>query len=780
MKRLTLVNSRNVRLVISVLVVFGMISGMIFLASPKLVMAATNLALGQPAYSSSDENSSFTPDNAVDGDGGTRWSSAFSDPQWIYVDLGATYTIDQVVLEWEAAYGSAYQIQVSDDASSWTTIYSTSSGNGGTDDLSVSGSGRYVRMYGTTRGTVWGYSLWEFEVYAGGATPTVVPPSDINVNFQPAGSEVPSGYLADTGAAYGDRGNGYTYGWLGGANTATRDRGANPDQRYDTLNHFQKEAALTWEIAVPNGTYDVFLVAGDPSYTDQVNTLSIEGVVVTDPDGMDNFDEYSVQVVVSDGQLTVVPAAGASNAKICFIDISAGGPAPTNTPAPPTNTPAPTNTSVPPTNTPTPTNTPVPPTATPEPGQQPYGGVAWAIPGTIQAEDYDVGGEGVAYHDTTPSNSGGAYRSDGVDIEVTTDSGGGYDVGWIASGEWLEYTVDVASSDTYYVEVRVASLSAGGTLHIEIDGVDVTGAMSFGATGGWQSWTTVTSGGFSLSAGQHILRIAMDSSSFNVNWVNVASGAGPTATPVPPTATPPGPWTLVWSDEFDGPSIDVSNWNFETGCSGWGNAEWENYTNGDNSWIEYDSQAGSNVMIIEARDVGGGNCGYTSSRMTTQGKREFTYGRVEARLKLPQTQGIWPAFWMLGDDIGSVGWPSCGEIDIMEHVGFEPTITHAALHGPGYSGATPIGGAYNLGEQVDANYHVYALEWDANGLHWYVDDVNFYNASRAQVESYGPWVFDHEFFILLNVAVGGQWPGYPNGSSVFPQRMYVDYVRVYQ
>jgi beta-glucanase (GH16 family) len=135
---------------------------------------------------------------------------------------------------------------------------------------------------------------------------------------------------------------------------------------------------------------------------------------------------------------------------------------------------------------------------------------------------------------------------------------------------------------------------------------------------------------------------------------------------------------------------------------------------------------------------------------------------------------------MLGDDIGSVGWPNCGEIDIMEHVGFEPTITHAALHGPGYSGATPIGDGYDLGEQVDANYHVYAIEWDANGIHWYVDEVNFYNISRAQVESYGPWVFDHEFFIILNVAVGGQWPGYPDGSSVFPQRMYVDYVRVYQ
>lgn len=544
-----------------------------------------NLALNRPAFSSSNENSTLTPDKAVDGNTGTRWSSAFSDPQWIYVDLGATYNINRVVLRWETAYGRAYQIQVSNNASTWTTIYSTSNGDGGVDDLSVSGTGRYVRMYGTARGTPWGYSLWEFEVYGSPASP---------------------------------------------------------------------------------------------------------------------------------------------------------------------------------------------PTPTPTPQQQPYGGTPWAIPGTIQAENYDTGGEGVAYHDTTAGNSGGAYRSDSVDIESTSDAGGGYNVGWIDAGEWLEYTVNVASSGTYYVEARVASLSAGGTLHVEFDGVNKTGPMSFGATGGWQNWITVTSGTFSLSAGQHVMRVVMDSSLFNVNWIAVRSASAPT-----PTPTPTGR-TLVWSDEFNGPNIDLSNWNFETGCTGWGNAEWENYTNGDNSFITYDPQAGSNVLVIEARETTGGQCGYTSSRMTTQGKREFTYGRIEARIKLPQTQGIWPAFWMLGNDIGSVGWPNCGEIDIMEHVGFEPTLTHGAIHGPGYFGATPFTGTFNLGEVVDANYHVYAIEWDPNTIRWYVDNNNFYTVTRSQVEQYGPWVFDHPFFIILNVAVGGTWPGYPDSTSVFPQRMYVDYVRVYQ
>jgi len=160
------------------------------------------------------------------------------------------------------------------------------------------------------------------------------------------------------------------------------------------------------------------------------------------------------------------------------------------------------------------------------PTQEPFGGTPHAIPGTIQAEDYDTGGEGIAYHDTDSGNNGGAYRSDGVDIENTSDTGGGYNVGWIASGEWLEYTVDVATAGDYDVEVRVASQSTGGTLHIEFDGNDVTGSISFSATGGWQNWTTVTKTGVTLSAGQQVMRIAMDGSNFNVNWVNFTSGGG--------------------------------------------------------------------------------------------------------------------------------------------------------------------------------------------------------------------------------------------------------------
>jgi hypothetical protein len=243
--------------------------------------------------------------------------------------------------------------------------------------------------------------------------------------------------------------------------------------------------------------------------------------------------------------------------------------------------------------------------------------------------------------------------------------------------------------------------------------------------------------------------------------------------------------TLVWSDEFD--SINTANWNHEVGGHGWGNNELEYYTPGQNVFVQFDSQAGSNVAVLEARsgNPGGfscwyGSCQYTSSRMTTQNKRTFRYGRIEARMKLPQTQGIWPAFWMLGSNIPDVNWPASGEIDIMEHVGFEPEITHGALHGPNYFGATPFAGTHYLNEIVSANYHVYAIEWDTNNIHWSVDGTRFYSVSRSQVQNYGNWVFDQPFFLLLNVAVGGNWPGSPNGSSTFPQRLFVDYVRVYQ
>ncbi len=401
----------------------------------------------------------------------------------------------------------------------------------------------------------------------------------------------------------------------------------------------------------------------------------------------------------------------------------------------------------------------------------------------IQAQDF------VDAFDTTDGNEGGAFYDGNVDIEAAEDISGEFNVGWMAAGEWLEYEVTLQGG-LYTLSSRVAS-NANGSFTVDLNGAEVLGAQHIGPTGGWQSWMTLTSPTMDLPAGHHTIRINIQWGEFNLNWIRFDTsdgsdpGTGDDGSDIDMTEP-------VWSDEFS--TINSDNWTFETGGGGWGNNEFQYYTDGDNASIEYDEDIDSDVLVIEARkenpvgyncsftpNGGSGACAYTSTRLISAGKQEFKYGRMEARIKLPQTQGIWPAFWMLGSNIfKGVPWPTSGEIDIMEHVGSEPQLTHGALHGPGYFGNTPFSGTHDLQEQADANYHVYAVEWDANSISWFVDDVNFYKVTKAQTEAYGSWVFDQPFFFLFNVAVGGNWPGSPDATSTFPQRMYVDYVRVYQ
>ncbi len=249
------------------------------------------------------------------------------------------------------------------------------------------------------------------------------------------------------------------------------------------------------------------------------------------------------------------------------------------------------------------------------------------------------------------------------------------------------------------------------------------------------------------------------------------------ATPIP-TVTPIGyraGWQLRWHDEFDGPEIDPANWGRETGGNGWGNAELQFYTNKpDNAFVE------DGHLVIQALQQNHQGRQFTSARMITQEKFEQAYGRFEARLQIPHGQGIWPAFWALGGDIDEVGWPQCGEIDIMENIGREPAIIHGTVHGPGYSGANGVGAAYSLpdGRSFTDDFHIYAIEWESTAIRWYVDDILTNTITTDDVP--GKWVYDHPVFILLNVAVGGYWPGSPDDTTVFPQRMLVDYVRVYE
>jgi beta-glucanase (GH16 family) len=263
----------------------------------------------------------------------------------------------------------------------------------------------------------------------------------------------------------------------------------------------------------------------------------------------------------------------------------------------------------------------------------------------------------------------------------------------------------------------------------------------------------------------------------------LACGGGsssPSNTPAPP---PSGTWTLSWSDEFngaDGSAPDATKWAFDLGGGGWGNQELETYTNRtQNVQVQ-----GGNLVITAARETFTGSDGitrdYTSGRIKTLGLFAQRNGRFEARIKIPRGQGMWPAFWLLGQDLATNGWPTCGEIDILENVGNQPTKAFGSLHGPGYSGGNALTGSYTLptGALAD-DYHVYAVEWEGTQIKFYVDDNLYETRTSADMPTGGIWVFDHPFFLVLNLAVGGNWPGSPDGTTSFPQKMLVDYVRVY-
>ncbi|HKU77264.1 MAG TPA: family 16 glycosylhydrolase [Pyrinomonadaceae bacterium] len=243
----------------------------------------------------------------------------------------------------------------------------------------------------------------------------------------------------------------------------------------------------------------------------------------------------------------------------------------------------------------------------------------------------------------------------------------------------------------------------------------------------------------------------------------------------PPAGAPPGFSNLVWSDEFNGSSINSANWGFDLGAGGWGNNELQNYTNRSEN-----ARISNGMLVIEARRENLGGSAFTSARMKTQGKQSFGINTwVEARIDAPQGQGVWPAFWMLGNSISTVGWPSCGEIDIMEIQGQNPFRNFGTIHwaDPGGNHVS-FGGIFNSSSSLSAGFHTYAISRTGTSIKWYVDRIQYAEANisggiNSTSEFQGP------FFIILNVAVGGNFVGSPDGSTVFPQQLQVDWVRVW-
>jgi beta-glucanase (GH16 family) len=249
-----------------------------------------------------------------------------------------------------------------------------------------------------------------------------------------------------------------------------------------------------------------------------------------------------------------------------------------------------------------------------------------------------------------------------------------------------------------------------------------------------------------------------------------------TMTPEPETTPIPAPdgWQLVWHDEFDAETLNLEDWTFDLGASGWGNNESQYYTNRpENVRLE------DGMLIIEARREAFRSAQYTSARIKTQGLQTFQYGRIEARLKVPSGAGLWPAFWTLGENITTVGWPLCGEIDIMEYVGREPNGIFGTIHGPGYSGAQGISHRLRLPDPVADEFHTYAVEWSADEIRWFFDGEEYGVTTRADLGT-REWVVDQPFFIILNLAVGGNFGGTISPNTEFPAQYLVDYVRVFQ
>ncbi|MCX7987013.1 MAG: family 16 glycosylhydrolase, partial [Bacteroidales bacterium] len=340
-------------------------------------------------------------------------------------------------------------------------------------------------------------------------------------------------------------------------------------------------------------------------------------------------------------------------------------------------------------------------------------------------------------------------------VQTEPCSEGGLNVGWIDAGDWMAYNgINFPTTGTYRIEYRVASIN-GGTLSSDLNaGSIVLGQVSIPATGGWQTWTTVSQT-VSINAGTYNFGIFAVTGGWNINWIKIYQQTSSSS--------------LLWSDEFNGTSLNTAFWTYEIGGGGWGNNELQYYRDGTaNTTV-----SGGTLKIIAKRESYGGYQ-YTSARIKTQGKYSVQYGNIQARLRVPMGQGLWPAFWMLGANFSSVGWPACGEIDIMEHVNSENTV-HGTIHWNGPSGYASYTGSTSTTPQ---NWHVYSINWSSNNIRWYVDGVQ-YHVANIQNNINSTEEFHRPFFFILNLAVGGNWPGAPNASTPFPATYEIDYVRVY-
>jgi beta-glucanase (GH16 family) len=545
----------------------GLMAGFLAVTTAPAAAAEVLVSQGKAATASSSEAAgAYLASEAVDGNSGTRWASQFSASQWFQVDLGAATAVSRIAINWEAAYARGFNIQFSTNGSTFTQAYATTTGAGGQQSIAVSGTARYVRINLTQRALeAYGYSFWEFQVYAGDAPPT--------------GTTRLLSYAKPAAAST----------WQNDVNCNP----CSPDKAFDS------DPASRWATSSTNGWVDPGWISVDLGATAQISQV----VLQWDP--------------------------------------------------------------------------------------------AYAR----------------------------AYQ-----IQVSPDNVNWTSIYSTTTGDGLKDVINATGTGRYVRMYGTARSSAYG----------------------YSLWE------------------------FSV----YGTGGNPTAPPAQP-ADPTFPATrLVFSDEFNGPSgskPDTTKWTYDPGVPQ--NGEVQYYTpNSENA-----SMNGSGSLVIEARRQDYQGRQYTSHRMNTGNKFSVQYGRIEARVKVPKGNGLWPAFWLMGDDfLQGRPWPYNGEIDIMEVLGRNTGEAYSTLHAPAYNGAGGYGQKYATAD-LSQDYHVWAAEWDSKGIRFFLDGRQVFDAAKETVENTrGPWIFDHKFYLILNLAVGGDFPGPIDATTPFPSQMLVDYVRVYQ
>jgi len=378
------------------------------------------------------------------------------------------------------------------------------------------------------------------------------------------------------------------------------------------------------------------------------------------------------------------------------------------------------------------------------------------LPGLIQAEAFDPGGEGIGFHAVGAAKPV-RLPGGGKAVELT-------------QGEWLQYTAQVKTAGMYTLEFRAAhGVGDDPLFRVTCDGADITGTLNAPYTGGLEHWVTLQRPAVKLEAGSHVFKVEqVGGTPFYLDSFKVVPGGLPKPGPAPDMKA----WELIWSDEFekDG-KPDASKWTYDIGGHGWGNKELQYYTDRlENARVE------NGKLIIEAKVETFEQNAYTSARLLTRGKQHFTYGRFEFRAKLPSAVGSWPALWLLGAN--GKHWPECGELDVMEYLGRNSGWIHASTHSLKYffkNGNQMTSICYL--PDVTTAFHDYQMEWYPDRIEFFVDNNRYLTVKNDGTGS-AAWPFNDPEFIIMNVALGG-WGGTVIDTQL-PARMEVDYVRVYK